>query len=343
MGILFRYAYELTQDYSERSIVGRKINTEMPGKEIVMKKNLIKTMTAAALAGLLTMTAGYGVCAAEETSAAPQGQEEAELKTIGEKAEGETIFAVKLTNSTGKNITGLAVKGAKEAAYPENMLEEGDVFGQDEERVLYYDSAAVLEAVEAENEGDEIRPLVRPIYNIQVTFDDETVQELHSFPFGDAEEAVLCQGEEVLYITYVSLSAGTEFNTEEAELMDKQLAEETSFEPEEVIYDQSQIVYDVPVYEEPAVQQPAVQEPAAQEPAAQEPAAQEPAAQEPAAQEPAAQEPVAQEPVVQEPVVQEPVVQEPVVQEPAAPAPAFEPVYMDPAGDGGCVTDGLTY
>ena len=229
-------------------------------------------MTAAALACILTAAAGYGVCAAEEAPAASQGQEETELKTIGEKAEGETVFAVKLTNSTGKAITGIAVKGSAEETYPENMLGEGDVFAQDEERILYYDSAAVVEANEAENDVEENRPLIKPIYNIQVTFADETVQELHSFPFGDAEEAVLCQGEEVLYITYTSLAEGTEFNTEEAELMEKQLAEEMSFEPEQVIYDQSQIVYDVPVYEEPAVQQPAAQEPAVQEPAVQEPA-----------------------------------------------------------------------
>ena len=291
-----------------------------------MKKNLIRTMTAAALAGFLLTAGGYGVFAEEVAPAAAQDQaEETELKTIGEKAEGETIFAVKLTNSTEKDITGIAVKGSKEDEYPENMLEEEDVFVQGEKRILYYDAAAVIEANKAENEVDENRPLIRPIYNIQVTFADETVQELHSFPFGDAEEAEVCQGEEVLYITYTSLAEGTEFNTEEAELMEKQLAEEMSFEPEQITYDQSQIVYDVPVYQEPAAQ------PAAQEPAAQ------PAAQEPAPQEPAPQEPVAQEPVAQEPVVQEPVYQEPVVQE-----PSFEPVYMDPAGDG-CVTDGLTY
>ena len=283
-------------------------------------------MTAAALAGFLLTAGGYGVCAEEEAPAASQDQADGtELKTIGEKAEGENVFAVKLTNSTEKDITGIAVKGSKEDEYPENMLEEGDVFVQGEKRILYYDAAAVIEANKAENEVDENRPLIRPIYNIQVTFADETVQELHSFPFGDAEEAEVCQGEEVLYITYTSLAEGTEFNTEEAELMEKQLAEEMSFEPEQITYDQSQIVYDVPVYQEPAAQ------PAAQEPAAQ-PAAQEPAPQEPAPQEPAAQEPVAQEPVVQEPVYQEPVVQE----------PSFEPVYMDPAGDG-CVTDGLTY
>ena len=285
---------------------------------------MIRTITAAAVAGLLLSTAGYGVFAEE----APAAGQETELKTIGEKVESEDVFSVKLTNKTGKNIVGMAVKGSTDEEYPENMLEEEDVFVQDEERILYFDPSAVIEANEAENNVDENRPLLKPIYNVQVTFDDETVQELHSFPFGDVEEADLCQGEEVLYITYISVSEGTEINTEEAELMEKQFAEEMPIEPEQVYYDQSQIVYDVPVYEEPA---------AAPAPAAQEPAP---------APEPAAQEPVAQEPApAPEPVVQEPApAPEPVVQEPApAPDPVFEPVYMDPAGGDGCVTDGMVY
>ena len=275
-------------------------------------------MTAAVLTGLMLSASVFGVSAEE---GAPVSEQETELKTIGEKAEGETVFTVKLMNRTGKDITGMAVKGAKEEEYPENMLTEGDVFVQDEKRILYYDAAAVIEANEAENNVDENRPLIKPIYNIQVTFADETVQELHSFPFGDAEEVTLCQGEEVLYITYTSVAEGTEFNTEEAELMEKQLAEVMPIEPEPVYYDPNQIVYDVPAYVEPAAAPAPAQEPAA--------------APAPAAQEPApAPEPVAQEPAP---------VPEPVYVEPApAPDPVFEPVYMDPVGDG-CVADGMTY
>lgn len=279
-----------------------------------MKKNLIKTMTAATLVGLMVSAAGCAVYAEEAAPAAAQGAEEAqELKSIGEKAEGETVYAVKLTNQTGKDITGLAIKEAAEEAFPENMLTEGDVFAQDEERILYYDSAAAVEANEAANEVEENQKLMKPVYTVQITFADESVEELHSFPFGDVEAAALCQGEEVLYITYTSVAEGTEINTEEAELMEKQMAEEMNFEPEQVTYDQSQIVYEVPVYQEPAPQQPAAQEPAAapvQEPAAA------------PAQEPAAAP-------VQEPA--------------AAPVPDMAPVTMDPAGGEGCVTDGAVY
>ena len=329
MGVLQHNPHELIKTGAKARKLRKYNESIKKGVGISMKKYMIRTIMTAAAVSFLLSAAGYGVSAEEEASAAEQGQEEVqELKTIGEKAEGETVFSVNLTNKTGKDIVGMAVKGAKEEEYPENMLEEGDVFAQDEERILYYDSAAVVEANEAENNVDENRPLIKPIYTVQVTFADETVQELHSFPFGDVEEADLCQGEEVMYIIYTSVAEGTEINTEEAELMEKQFAEEMPFEPEQVYYDPSQIVYDVPVYQEPAAPEPAAQEPVA--------------APEPVYEEPAVQEPVYEEPVYEEPVYQEPVYEEPVYQEPVAQDPVFEPVYMDPAGDG-CVTDGLTY
>ena len=284
-----------------------------------MKKNLIKTMTAAAAVCLLVSLTTFGILAEEEA---------AEPKTIGETAEGENVFSVKLVNKTEKGITGLAIKGSTEEGYPENMLEEGDVFEQDEERILYFDASEIIEAVQAENSTDENVPVTKPVYMMQVTFDDESVQVLHSFPFGDASEVALCRGEEVLYLTYMSLLGETEVSTEEAERMAKQLDETAQEQAEEVYHEPVLNLYGQPV---------GAPDTAAQEPAA---APDTTPVEEPVYEEPVYQEPVYQEPVYQEPVYQEPVYQEPVYQEPA-PDPGLD--YSQIQTGDGCVTDGLVY
>ena len=84
--------------------------------------------------------------AADDTKDADKADEnkDEDLKTIGEKPEEDTegAFSVKLKNTTGKVITGVAVKNEKDEEYPDNFLKEEDKFEADEERVLWFDPNA---------------------------------------------------------------------------------------------------------------------------------------------------------------------------------------------------------
>ena len=174
-------------------------------------------------------------------------EEKEDLKTIGEKPEEDTegVFSVKLKNLTGKVITGVTVKNEKDEEYPDNFLKEEDKFEADEERVLWFDPSAKDKADEenkdssndtkettdteetktedaktdekAEGEDKDDAEKEIPKYNIQLTFEDGTTAELHTFPFGDTEEAELKLEGEVAYLVFDSISQKKEYNTLETE------------------------------------------------------------------------------------------------------------------------------
>ena len=60
-----------------------------------------------------------------------------EVKTIGKKAKDSK--SLKFTNSTGKKITVFETKSSSEESFSDNLLENGDVVKNKEERTLYYE------------------------------------------------------------------------------------------------------------------------------------------------------------------------------------------------------------
>lgn len=168
---------------------------------------------------------------ADATDAADKDAKDEDLKTIGEKPEGDTegVFSAKLKNLTGKVITGFAVKNEKDEEYPDNFLTKEDKFEADEERVLWFDPNAEVKAdgnteeknqdaaekTEDENKDEDEKEI--PKYDIQLTFEDGTTAELHTFPFGDTEEAELHLEDEVAYLIFDSISQKKEYNTLETE------------------------------------------------------------------------------------------------------------------------------
>ena len=168
---------------------------------------------------------------ADATDAADKDAKDEDLKTIGEKPEGDTegVFSSKLKNLTGKVITGFTVKNEKDEEYPDNFLTEEDKFEADEERVLWFDPNAEVKAdgnteeknqdaaekTEDENKDEDEKEI--PKYDIQLTFEDGTTAELHTFPFGDTEEAELHLEDEVAYLIFDSISQKKEYNTLETE------------------------------------------------------------------------------------------------------------------------------
>lgn len=201
-------------------------------------------------------------------------EEKEDLKTIGEKPEEDTegVFSVKLKNLTGKVITGVTVKNEKDEEYPDNFLKEEDKFEADEERVLWFDpnakdkadeenkdssddtkettdteetkteDAKTDEKAEGEDKDDAEKEI--PKYNIQLTFEDGTTAEIHTFPFGDTEEAELHLEGEVAYIVFDSKDLKKSVNTKETEqaLAPKPTeapAQQTSSQTEDYSYDYS--------------------------------------------------------------------------------------------------------
>ena len=124
-----------------------------------------------------------------------------------------------------------------EDAYPENMLEEGDVFADQESRNLYYkaleknENEDVTEESETtENDGTEDEKVLEQGYDVQLTFEDDSTAELHAFPFGDIEKGDICYADDVAYLTYTSIESKEQIDTKEAELAVKQAAEQKAAE-----------------------------------------------------------------------------------------------------------------
>ena len=170
--------------------------------------------------GVAGMTSGCGD-KKEETPVVEE--KEPELKTIGK--EDKEAFKVEIKNATGKTIKGIAIKQTDEESYPENMLEDGDVFTDQESRNLYYkapedttkETEENTEDMAAESEKAQQKELEQG-YDIQLTFEDDSTAELHAFPFEDIEKGEICYEDDVAYLTYTSVASKEELNTKEAEL-----------------------------------------------------------------------------------------------------------------------------
>jgi len=196
-----------------------------------MKRKVLVTLCLCMI-GLAGTVTGCG-SKKEETPVVEE--EKKELKAIGQ--EDKEAFKVEVKNATGKNIKGVAIKLTDEDAYPENMLEEGDVFADQESRNLYYkaleknENEDVTEESETtENDGTGDEKVLEQGYDVQLTFEDDSTAELHAFPFGDIEKGDLCYADDVAYLTYTSIESKEQIDTKEAELAVKQAAEQKAAE-----------------------------------------------------------------------------------------------------------------
>lgn len=99
-----------------------------------MKTKQILTAGAIALSMILTG------CSASSTGTKDTKTTEVakkkEVKTIGQKSKDSK--SLKITNNTGKKITVFETKSSSEENFSDNLLENGDVVKNKEERTLYY-------------------------------------------------------------------------------------------------------------------------------------------------------------------------------------------------------------
>lgn len=235
-----------------------------------MKRKVLVTLCLCMI-GLAGTVTGCG-SKKEETPVVEEEKKEPELKAIGQ--EDKEAFKVEVKNATGKNIKGVAIKLTDEDAYPENMLEEGDVFADQESRNLYYkaleknENEDVTEEFETtENDGTDDEKVLEQGYDVQLTFEDDSTAELHAFPFGDIEKGDLCYADDVAYLTYTSIESKEQIDTKEAELAVKQAAEQKAAE------EAAQAAAEQKAAEEEAAAQAAAEQAAAEQKAAEEAAA----------------------------------------------------------------------
>lgn len=160
--------------------------------------------------------------ATPKAAATPSPNPEDGLEIIGTKSDKTTVYKVILENGTKQDITALTVKDSSMEEFPESLLGEKDVFAAGEKRVLYYDTAKVVEAAET---GDQDEKLLEPQYDIQIVLKDGSVLVLHAFPFGDLEEGTIKFEEEVAYLAYTSVESKKPVETKEAELSIKETEE----------------------------------------------------------------------------------------------------------------------
>lgn len=183
-----------------------------------MKKIWVTLVVPVVAAGLM-----LGGCSAQNQDTAQKEAVEisdtkkTELKTIGSEVTGEHVESVNITNNTGKNITGFAIKSTGMEDYSENLLASNDVFSQGEERSFSYDTTAALNATApAENkEGDQLQ--LTPNFDVKLTFDDDSTAEVHGFPLIDAKDLVLKANEHIVFVSFTQVSTGAVHSTESSE------------------------------------------------------------------------------------------------------------------------------
>ena len=259
----------------------------------MLKKTVILALalcTAMALPG--TLYAEEAAPAAPAETAAEEPQQQGGLKSLGHVTEGG--FEVLIKNSTGKDIEKIRIRSSSDEDYGDSLLEAGDIFAADEERILYYDPDSKAEEATAQEtpapaETDGEDKYLPDAYDIEITFKPETegtegdLYELHSFPFEDIMEGKILLEGEVLYLEYKSIATDENINTKAYEegILTQKAAEEAGAQAAQTgetaapVYQDNSADYSYtePAYTEPAYTEPVYTEPAAAEPTYTEPAA----------------------------------------------------------------------
>lgn len=102
-------------------------------KDVCMKTKQILTAGAIALSMMLTGCSNSSNIKDTKTTEVAKKKE---VKTLGQKTKDSK--SLKFTNITGKKITVFETKSSSEENFSDNLLENGDVVKNKEERILYY-------------------------------------------------------------------------------------------------------------------------------------------------------------------------------------------------------------
>lgn len=201
-----------------------------------MSRNKGKAILPVSLALLLVMTgcssqqeavklsnASAGTTAASTYTPVPTETVETTGPDIGTESDSDLCQKIYVTNKTGKNITGFAIREDSSASYGENMMQDSDVFKNDENRKVYYEEDASTAGVSSTADSSLAGALVNVAYDLQLTYEDGTTEEIMNFPIGNAEEVVLniATADEggFVYLTYTDIN-GSSVSTLDSEKAD---------------------------------------------------------------------------------------------------------------------------
>ncbi len=156
-------------------------------------------MMAAAVVAALMLNAPCMIMAAEtETS---QTETEVETVSIGEKT-ADTDYEVTLVNETGDDIKEIALR-VSYGEFSDNMLAEDTVLADKGQGTLWCTPG-------------EIVNYVPPVYDLQLTFADDSTAVLHTLPFGDTEEITIVKDDEkdIVYTRFFSISMNSDTDSQ---------------------------------------------------------------------------------------------------------------------------------
>lgn len=214
---------------------GRKMHNNS-----LIRKVSVGFLTAVLLAGML-----FSVTAEETEQAA---KDDGTLISIGSK-ESEEDYEVTLKNESGKEIKAIALRASYEE-YSGNLLPENVTLKDQEEGTLWCHQAEMIN-------------FVPPVYDIRLTFSDDSESVLHTLPFGDADSLTIQTEEEsgIAYVSFFSLSLNADTDSLQSEKNIRQSGEE------QLIADYRSRTGQTSSQEAPAAQESAQTAPAEEAPA----------------------------------------------------------------------------
>lgn len=96
-----------------------------------------QNLTAGAIALSMILTGCSSTSTDTKDTKTTEVAKKKEVKTIGQKSKDSK--SLKMTNNTGKKITVFETKSSSEESFSDNLLEDGDVVKNKEQRTLYYE------------------------------------------------------------------------------------------------------------------------------------------------------------------------------------------------------------
>ena len=135
-------------------------------------------------------------------SAMTVSAEEAAVQ-LGEKTT-DADYEVTLVNETGKDIKEAALRMNYAEEFSDNLLAEDAVL-EDGQKAVWVCTPG------------EMVTYVPCVYDLKLTFDDDTEATLHTLPMGDASEIKILMEDDVAYVSFTSLSLNYETDTKRRE------------------------------------------------------------------------------------------------------------------------------
>lgn len=197
-------------------------------------RNITRKAGAFFVAGMLAVSLlALGACA-QPQSAASSASESASavpaLRTFGEKT--DTAVALEITNASKKDIIALSVKSSQSEAFGASFVTEATKIAADETIILYVEPVPAPQPTgDAGASGNTDRAndvVLRTLYNVSLTFGDNTTAELHDLNLEGLAKLSLCLSDDgIAYVEFTDAN-NTVVSTLETERALKAAAEEAA-------------------------------------------------------------------------------------------------------------------